>query len=144
MNEHIAKLKTPDECVTFAKNASRLGRHDLVKAAKRKELQLKAKIYGATTEAEIEAIAAVYAYEEVLSKKNGKPTKASRTWPMIERHGIIAAVERAVDRKDVTMGYKALEEIGLEEFAFEAVILRHPELFSKEAVMISKSRLRNQ
>jgi len=144
MSKYIAKLKTPDECVTFAKNASRLGRRDLVKAAKRKELQLKAKIYGATTDAEIEAIAAVFAYEEALSKKNGKPIRASRTWPMIERHGIIAAVERAVNRNDVTIGYKALEEIGLEEFAFEAVILRHPELFSKEAVLISKSRMSNQ
>jgi len=143
MSGHIAKLKTPDECVTFAKNALRLGRHDLVKEAKKKELQLKAKIYGATTEAEIEAIAAVFAYEEVLSRKNGKPTRASRTWPMIERYGIMAAVERAVNRNDVTMGYNALKEIGLEEFAFESVILRYPELFSSEAVLISKSRMNN-
>lgn len=131
MSELIAKLKTPDDCVTFARNASRLERQDLVKAAKKKELQLKAEIYGAKTEAEVEAIAAVFAYEEVLSKKNGRPTRASRTWPMIERHGVIAAVERVVNRNDVTMAYKALQEIGLEEFAFEAVILRHPELFGK-------------
>jgi len=141
MTDHIAKLKTPDDCVIFAKNASRRGRYDLAKAAKKKELQLKAAIYGAKTDAEIEAVAAVFAYEEVLSRKNGKPTRASRTWPMIEKYGIITAVERAVNRSDVTMGYKALEEIGLEEFAFEAVILRHPELFSEEAVMISKRRM---
>jgi len=141
MTDHIEKLKTPDDCATFAKNASRLGRHDLAKAAKKKELQLKAEQYGAKTDAEIEAIAAVYAYEEVLSRKNGKPTRASRTWPMIEKHGIITAVERAVNRSDVTMGYKALEKIGLEEFAFEAVILRHPELFSEEAVLISRKRM---
>ncbi len=143
MTDLIAKLKTPDDCIIFAKNASRLGHHDLEKAAKKKELQLKAAIYGAKTDAEIEAIAAVYAYEEVLSRKNGKPTRASRTWPMIEKHGIITAVERAVNRPDVTVGYKALEEIGLEEFAFEAVILRHPELFSEEAVMTSRKRMKS-
>jgi len=49
MGERIEKLKTPDQCIIFAKNASRLGRHDLATAAKRKELRLKAEIYGATT-----------------------------------------------------------------------------------------------
>jgi hypothetical protein len=52
---------------------------------------------------------------------------------MIERHGIIEAVERAVNRSSETIGYKALLEMGLEEYAFEAVILRHPELFGEEA-----------
>jgi len=31
--------------------------------------------------------------------------------------------------------------MGLENFAFEAVILRHPELFSDEAIAKSKQRL---
>jgi hypothetical protein len=34
-----------------------------------------------------------------------------------------------------------LVEMGLEEFAFEAVILRHPEVFSASAIEISKRRL---
>lgn len=80
-------------------------------------------------------------YEEVLTKKNGKRTRAGRTWPMINRHGIIEAVERTVNRTDVTMGYKALLEMGLEEFAFEAVVLRYPELFSDKAISISKERM---
>ena len=60
---------------------------------------------------------------------------------MIDRHGIIKAVERAVNRNTETQGYTALVEMGLEEFAFEAVILRHPDLFSKEAVLRSRTRL---
>jgi hypothetical protein len=34
-----------------------------------------------------------------------------------------------------------VNQMGLEEFAFEAVILRYPQLFSKEAVAKSEERL---
>ncbi len=44
---------------------------------------------------------------------------------MIRRHGIIEAVEREVNREAETQVYPALVEMGLEKFAFEAVILRH-------------------
>ena len=60
---------------------------------------------------------------------------------MIERHGIIKAVERAVNRPTETQGYTSLVEMGLEDFAFESVILRYPELFSDEAIAKSKQRL---
>jgi len=143
MDDRINRLKTPEDCIKFANNASRLGRSDLALEAKKKEIELKAEAYGATSTAQVEAIAAVFAYEEVLTKRNGKPTKASRTWPMIERHGIIEAVERAVNRPTETIGYKALLEMGLQEYAFEAVILRHSELFSKATVSISKERMQS-
>ncbi|HDY7896936.1 TPA: hypothetical protein RQK51_004561 [Vibrio vulnificus] len=60
---------------------------------------------------------------------------------MIERRGVIDAVERAVNRDDVTQGYEALAEMGLQEYAFEAVILKFPNLFSEEAVEKSRDRM---
>ena len=60
---------------------------------------------------------------------------------MIGRHGILGTVERAVNRPVETQGYTALVEMGLENYAFEAVIIRHPELFSQEALTISKERM---
>ena len=60
---------------------------------------------------------------------------------MIKGHGIIEAVERAVNRPVETMGYTALVEMGLEKHAFEAVILRHPKEFSEGAISVSNSRL---
>ena len=90
---------------------------------------------------EKEALEAIYAYEEVLSKRNGKKTRANRTWQMIDRHGIIGAVERAVNRPTETEGYKALVDMGLQDFAFETVIVRYPGLFSDEAIQISKQRI---
>ena len=60
---------------------------------------------------------------------------------MIKDRGILAAIEHAVDRPDGTVGFKALEEIGLENFAFEGVILRHAQLFSESAVQRSRERM---
>ena len=137
MDERIKNLDTPKKCEIFANNALTAGREDLVKQARARAIQIKAEAYGAETSAEKEAIEAVYAYEEVLSANNGKKTRASRTWPMIQKYGIINTVERAVNRKAETKGYTALLDMGLEAYAFEAIILRYPELFSESAVEIS-------
>ncbi len=104
-------------------------------------IELRAAAYGASTEAERECLEAVYAYEEVLTSKNGRKTRASRTWQMIKRHGILGAVERAVNRKEETVGYTVLLEIGLQDYAFEAVVLRYPELFSIETIQRSSARI---
>ena len=60
---------------------------------------------------------------------------------MIERHGIIGAVERAVNRDTETIGFIALLDMGLEDYAFESVVVRHPDLFSAEAVQHSQARV---
>jgi hypothetical protein len=135
MDPRVARLTTPDECVQLAINAPELADDARVRA-----IQLRAASHGANSDAEREAIEAVYAYEEVLSRIRGKKVRASRTWQMIKRHGILPAVERAVDRADETAGYTALVEMGLEKFAFEAVILRHPTVFSAKAVERSEER----
>ena len=141
MDERVKRIKTPEDCEKFARNAIERGYGGLAIEAGQRAVELRAEKYGAQSAAEKEAVQAVYAYEEVLTKKNGKRTRASRTWQMIKRHGILEAVERAVNRTTETQGYTSLIEMGLEEYAFEAVILRYPELFSKEAVAISEERL---
>jgi hypothetical protein len=142
MDERVRKLRTPEECENFGKNAAARSRPDLANEALLRAIQLRAELYGPKSEVEREALQAVYAYEEVLSKKNGRRTRASRTWQMIGRHGIIGAVERAVDREQETQGYKALAEMNLKKLAFEAVVVQHPSFFSDAAVEKSKERLR--
>jgi hypothetical protein len=93
------------------------------------------------SEAEREAYEALYAYEEARSSQKGKTIRASRTWPMVEKYGILGAVERIVMRSDDAPGYRVLIDMGLEDMAFEAVVLRHREFFSKEAVESSQLRL---
>lgn len=131
---------TPEECERFAKNALERNRRDLADEARKKAVELRAQAHGAKTQAERECLEAIYAYEEVLTAKNGRRTRASRTWQMLKRHGILGAVERAVNREAETAGYTALLEMGLQDYAFEAVVIRYPELFSPETVQRSKAR----
>lgn len=140
MDERVARLKTPQECEQFAINVEKR-LPELALAARRRAVELRAATHGAATDAEREALQAVYAYERVLSNKRGKTVCASRTWQMIKRHGVIKAVERAVDHPDVTAGYTALVEMGMPDFAFEAVVCRHPAVFSAEALKRSQERL---
>ena len=141
MDPRVAKLKTVQECEAFAKNARDLGAPHLAEEARQRSVQLRALSHGATTNVERECLEAVYAYEEVLSAQKGRRQTASRTWPMLRKHGVIPAVERIVLKREVSAGYTALADIGLKEFAFEAVILRHPECFSPEAVSRSRERM---
>lgn len=102
---------------------------------------MRAEKYGTTTELENECLKAVYTYERVLTARNGRTTRASRTWQMIERHGILGAVERAVNREAETIGFTALLEVGLEDYAFESVVVRNPTSFSAEALQRSQARV---
>ncbi len=141
MDDRVKKLRAPDDCEKFAKNARALGHEDLALQAKHRAIELRAAAYGAKTDAERECLQAIYAYEEILSVKNGKRTRASRTWQAIKQHGILAAIERIVDRPDGTAGFTSLQEVGLENFAFEAVVLRHEGLFSEGAITRSRERM---
>jgi hypothetical protein len=140
-DERVARLKTPEECEQFAKNVEARGKRELALSARRRAVELRALAHNANSAAEREALEAVYAYERVLSGNKGKKIRATRTWQMIERHGIIGAVERVVNRPSEAKGYTALVEMGLEDKAFEAVVLRHPQVFSAGAVERSRERL---
>jgi len=141
-DERVAKLKTPEDCERFAINVEARGKPELARAARRRAVQLLAFAHNANTAAEREALEAVYAYERVMSQNAGKKFKAMRTWQMIKRHGLIPAVELVVSRRKEAKGYTALVEMGMQDMAFEAVVLRHPEVFSPGAVERSRDRLR--
>ena len=107
-------------------------------------MDLRSTSHLAETQAEKEALRAVYAYEEALARKSGKRHRANRTWQMIKRYGIIAAVERAVNRSQETQGYKSLAEIGMQDYSFEAVVLRYPDLFSSETISRARERVESE
>jgi hypothetical protein len=141
MEDIIKKLKTPAECIQLAKNV-RERNPNLAREARRRAVELRAISHGQSNELELELLKAVYAYEEVLTEKNKRTTRASRTWQMITRHGIIGAAERAVNRKIEPTGYTVLIEMGMPDLTFESVIVRHPDAFSQEVVSRAKARLK--
>ena len=138
----VAKLKTPKECEQFAINVDARGKPELASAARRRSVELRALEHHAGSDVEREALEAVYAYERVLSETAGKKVRASGTWQMIKKRGLIPAVEHVVSRREETTGYTALVKMGMEDMLFEAVVDRHPEAFSEAALERSRARLR--
>jgi hypothetical protein len=107
MDSRVLRLKTPHDCEIFANNALERGAPPLTGQARQRAVQLRAQEHGAATDVDRECLEAVYAYEEVLSARNGRRQPATRTWQMIDRIGILPAVERVVTRTDECLGYTA-------------------------------------
>lgn len=136
MEELFKSLKTPQSCDDFAKVFSELAKH-----ARRRAIELRAESHNYNREVEIELLKAIYAYEELLTQRNGRRTRANRTWQMVTRYGIINDAERAVNRPADAMGFRILVEMGLVDLSFEAVILRYPEAFDAGIVELCRRRL---
>jgi hypothetical protein len=141
MDYRVERLRTPAECESFAKNARARNHPDLALAAQRKAIDLQAATHETGSPVEAEGIAAVYAYEALLTRRNGKKTRATGTWQAVKRYGIIEAVQRAVIRPPDASGTVTLSDLGLQDLAFEALVLRHEASFSAAAIEISKARL---
>jgi hypothetical protein len=141
MDERVARLRTAEDCGQFAKNALERNRPDLAEEARKRAVELRAEAYGAKTQVERECLEAIYAYEQVLTAKKRRKVRASTTWQAINRHGVLRAIERAVIRGAEVPHHTALLEMGLQDHAFEAVVVRHPELFSAQTVRRSRKRV---
>ena len=140
MDERVARLKTLKHCENFIVNAAERDRDDLVQEARQRSLQIRALEHEPESEVESALWEALYAYEESLTLKNGKRTRASRTRPKIKADGIVAAVDQLVAKSKEPLGYTHLLEMGLQDYAFEATVLKHPDLFSPEAVTKAEER----
>ncbi|HEU4929214.1 MAG TPA: hypothetical protein VFU38_05240 [Candidatus Krumholzibacteria bacterium] len=136
----VGHLKTPEDCEQVALNVE-AKQPAFAIAARRKAIEIKASTHKATTEAEEHSLQAVYAYERVMTLERGRKTRATRQWQMIAKLGIIAAMESIVKNPTESAGYQALVKMGMQDMSFEAVVLRHPDVFSAEAVAQSKRSL---
>ncbi len=141
MDERVARLKTIKHCENFIVNAAERDRDDLVQDARRRTLEIRASEHEVTSEVEKALWEGLYAYEEALSLKNGKRTRASRTRPKIKSEGIVAAIDLLVGKPKETIEYTLFLEMGLQDYAFEVIILKYPELFSPETVARSTERV---
>jgi hypothetical protein len=140
MEDRLTRLKTPEDCELVASNVAA---KDPVYARQlvRRAVVLHANKHNVTSPVEQDALEALYANERALAEDRGKKVSATRMTTMIKRRGIIAAVERIVTQKQETEGYETLTRLGMEDKRFEAVVLRHPDAFSADAVAQSKTRL---
>jgi hypothetical protein len=141
MDYRVERLRTPAECESFAKNAIARNHPELALAARRKAIDLQAATHETSSAVEAEAFAAVYAYEALLTRRNGKKTRATGTWQAVRRYGIIEAIQRAVSAPPDKPGAVTLRDLGFEDLAFEALVMRHEAAFSAAAIEASKARL---
>ena len=141
MDYRVERLRTPAECEIFAQNARARNFPDLVLQAQRRAIHLKAANHETASALEAEAFVAVYAYEVLLTRRNGKKTRATGVWQAIKRYGVIEAVERAVSRPADGESPVTLRTLGLGDLAFEALVMRNEASFSAAAISASKARL---
>jgi hypothetical protein len=115
LEQRILRITTPEGLEQLALNVEHKSPLQ-AQAARRRAVHLRAATYGASSQVEVEAVEAVYAYERAKMAKTSRKFHASRTWQMIERRGIIAAVEHVVTRSHETTGYRTLVEMGWREW----------------------------
>lgn len=133
MHELVERIKEPELCYVFARNATKRGHPELALQAYRRAVDLRAEQYQTESEAEFAAVRAIYAYEEALSHGKGKRTRATGTWQMVNRHGLLAAVHKRIEGRGGDNVDSILKELGMEDYSFAAVAKAHPEDFQKAA-----------
>ena len=84
-----------------------------------------------------------------LGRTSGSQTRAARLLGLkpttlnakIKRYGITEAIQRALNRPPDEPGVATLHDLGLQDLAFEALVIRHEASFSAAAVQLSKARV---
>ena len=133
MHELVLRIKDPELCYVFARNAIDRGHPELALQAYRRAVDLRAEQHDTSSEAERSALRAIYAYEEALSYSKGKRTRATGTWQLVNRHGVLAALMKRLHSRDNEKVLPVLQELGMEDYSFSAVHEAHPDAFGQLA-----------
>ncbi len=81
------------------------------------------------------------AYEELLTEKNGRTTRASRTRQKLKNKGVVQCLEDWAVRSALTEGFELLIQNGLAELTGEYLVLKYSDRFSDKATTAAKMRL---
>jgi hypothetical protein len=133
MHELVLRINEPELCYVFAKNATNRGHPELALQAYRRAVDLRAEQHTEVSAAELSALRAIYAYEEALSFNKGKRTRATGTWQLVNRYGVLSALSKRLQSRDLDEVLPALKELGMEDYSFNAVCEAHPEAFDQMA-----------
>ena len=133
MHELVLRIKDPELCYVFATNAKRRGHPELALQAHRRAVDLRAEAHPISSDAEFAAVRAIYAYEEALSYDQGKRTRATGTWQLVNRHGLLAAVHKRLESRNGDEVLPTLKELGMEDYSFSAVREAYPDAFGQKA-----------
>lgn len=121
MHELVLRIQEPELCYVFARNAQRSGHPELVAQAYRRAVDLRAEQHEMADEAERAVLRAIYAYEEALSYKRRKRVRATGTWQLVNRHGLLLALSKRLASRNGEDVQATLEELGMADYSFGAV-----------------------
>ena len=121
MHELVLRIKQPELCYVFAENAAKRGHEELALEAYRRAVDLRAEAHEDVTPEERLALKAFYAYEEALSWGQRKRKRATGTWQMVKREGILETLRKRLDGKHAEEARDALTAMKLEDYSFEAI-----------------------
>ena len=121
MDERVLRISKPELCYVFAQNALKRGHDDLALQAYRRAVDLRAEGHEVESEAERMTLKAFYAYEEALSYGQRKRKRATGTWQMVNRIGLLPTLLKRLDSKTTTDVQTALKLLKMEDYSFQAV-----------------------
>jgi len=139
MRKPIEDYTDPTALRTIMENATRVGDNDISRRAFRRLCALEGLDQSDPLHRDFyETLAA---YELLLTQKNGRTTKASRTRQKLKNKGVISCLEDWAISKAPTEGFELLVQHGLIELTGEYLVLKYPAHFSTTAVTTAKTRL---
>ena len=127
MHELVERIRKPELCYVFAQNAINRGHADLAVQAYRRAVDLRAAEHDVSSEAELMALKSFYAYEEALSHGLRKRKRATGTWQMVNRLGILPTLDKRLNSKDAEGVLPILKELKLEDYSFQAIAKAYAE-----------------
>ena len=134
----IAQMSDKEALRNLMQNARRLDRDDIYWQAFRRLCSLEGMIYGDPLERDFYDV--LNAYEELLTLKHGRTTKASRTRQKLANKGVEQClIDWALGAP--TDGFKLLIEKGLPELTAEYLVVKYKKRFPQRAVEAARRRL---
>lgn len=134
----IANCTDPDALKTIAKNALRLGEHNVRHSAQLRLYAILPSAMPGTLEHSVWQ--SIHALEDALGHERGKTTRLARTRQKIGRDGEHKTVSDLVLGK-MSDGFNMLVERGMPRLTFEAVALLHSQDFDDAIVAAAEKRL---
>ena len=141
MDARINRLKTANECDIFEKNVRERGFPDLAARARRRAVEFRVAAHQVQSEVERDALAALYAYDQILNSMRARKSSASGPWRLVKQRGVIKAVKALLERDADETHYKTLQETGMEDLALEAIVIKHADAFEPATVKLCADRL---
>jgi hypothetical protein len=135
----IFKISEPSELRQVMKNAKRQKRDDVYWVAFNQLCKLEGKNQEDPLHSDFYEILA--AYEALLTEKNGRTTKATRTRQKLARHNIEKCLEDWAISDTPTQGFLLLVDKGLYKLTAEFLVIKYKDRFSHNIVEAAHHRL---